>query len=605
VHDDQYRALLNVGSSSVCLFMYLRMKSPLERPQPAIGRARHHHSTCTGAYQTKDQCRKRQWCVFASLSNQRLECLLQIVGTLNTHIDGPDNSSLRAESEDVAIDGVADSSTEDSRPSTSLNYKRPTEPEDEKARFRSLYAPQPARAVKIPLATQSSLDPRHVIIFGEIGVDDDDTEVGPTTPGLAGLADQIEIAEAKLDSSSSIKPQTTSQASIKAGAGNTTPSSATSSPGLSSPLQVAATLIPPKATVLDYEKTSGERPYSYTGGLSTADFQKLQMGTFNKEPDPSASRGATLITASPTNQWPSFNSDDAPPDPSLSSSTSGRPGSSHSQLSPGFSLQQDAESEFSIQQQSFHLPQPLPAGAPRINRSPGLGSFPRGRAHGVGAPFSSQWSFPLAIQGGMPMQSLALTLPQASRSNTQMMAPAAPAVLMPMHTRQQYAATYYAQIQQAARAQAQAQVQAQSCGQPLSMYDMMSAGAVDPPLARLQQQHGAGPNFWQGHGQNSNDLTVNVMPDARTLALMQSMQGGFNGLVMYPPQLGALGYQAPPPSAGALGMYAGGGMGAGATGVPMYAQELYVQADQFAHGEDELRHVQRYPEYKTELCRVW
>jgi hypothetical protein len=148
-------------------------------------------------------------------------------------------------------------------------------------------------------------------------------------------------------------------------------------------------------------------------------------------------------------------------------------------------------------------------------------------------------------------------------------------------------------------------------------------------------------------------------------------------------------------------MYANGGMGAGATRVPMYAQELYAQADgafsaaaqmqqqylanynpaipqppaaalnqlaaasvnlqaaavaavaaanataasaagnatnsgpsannrklglyktelcrsweekgtcrygtkcQFAHGEDELRQVQRHPKYKTEVCRVW
>jgi hypothetical protein len=51
--------------------------------------------------------------------------------------------------------------------------------------------------------------------------------------------------------------------------------------------------------------------------------------------------------------------------------------------------------------------------------------------------------------------------PQASRANTQTVAPA---VLMPTHATQQYAAAYYAQYQQAAQAQAQAQAHAQAQG---------------------------------------------------------------------------------------------------------------------------------------------
>jgi hypothetical protein len=225
-------------------------------------------------------------------------------------------------------------------------------------------------------------------------------------------------------------------------------------------------------------------------------------------------------------------------------------------------------------------------------------------------------------------------------------------------------------------------------GQPLSVYDLMPPGAVDPSLTRIQQQQqqqlGGGPNF-----RPSNDPATNVMPGLMGM-------GGFAGApgpALYSPPPGALSHQIPPPPAG-LGMYANGGAGAGG---PFYTpQELYAHADaslsaaarmqqqylanaynpalpqpptaalnqlaaasvnlqaaavaavaavnatnpsvsagpsannrklglyktelcrsweekgtcrygtkcQFAHGQDELRNVQRHPKYKTEICRV-
>jgi hypothetical protein len=448
------------------------------------------------------------------------------------------------------------------------------------------------------------------------------------TPDPTGLAAQI--VQLKLDASSDIKPQTPPLGAGKPAPVATTPSTTestspapprglTSSP-VAARLHVAATLTPSKATVLDEERTSRGRPHSYTGGLSTADLRKLQMGTLNIEPDPSASRGATPVTAKPTKPWPTFNPEDA--NASLSSSTNGRPGSSSSQSGASFPIQEDEETEFMVQQQAaWHppQPQPLPAGAPRINQSPALSGFPRGP--GLGAPFNPQQrSYSPAIQGGLQMQS-----PPATYT---------------------------------------------TFGQPLSVYDLMPA---DPSIGRIQQ-HG-GPSFRQNdpglmsmggfaggpgpalYSPPPGALSHQVPPPPAGMG-MYANGGASAGAPFYTPQelyghadaalsaaarmqqqylanaygpaltqpaalntlaAASVNLQAAAVAAVAAVNATNPGVTAGPSAnnrkLGLYKTELcrsweekgtcrYGTKCQFAHGQDELRNVQRHPKYKTEICRV-
>ncbi|THH32355.1 hypothetical protein EUX98_g1872 [Antrodiella citrinella] len=195
-----------------------------------------------------------------------------------------------------------------------------------------------------------------------------------------------------------------------------------------------------------------------------------------------------------------------------------------------------------------------------------------------------------------------------------------------------------------------------SNSQQQQLYDMMlpTPPLDNPTMARLQQQHGV---YRPGHQHSASDPAS--LRDPATLALINSSMQAFVAGQMYPamaappamtmfanqfygaPQeaypsaelammarlqaqysgsYGPLPPQGMPLVASTTGSTVGGNAGNGPSAnnrkLGLYKTELcrsweekgscrYGSKCQFAHGEDELRKVQRHPKYKTEICRTF
>ncbi|TFK23081.1 hypothetical protein FA15DRAFT_488679 [Coprinopsis marcescibilis] len=190
-----------------------------------------------------------------------------------------------------------------------------------------------------------------------------------------------------------------------------------------------------------------------------------------------------------------------------------------------------------------------------------------------------------------------------------------------------------------------------SLGNTQQLYDMMLPGAGHdnhPALNRVQQQHGV---FRATHHHSASDPSS--LRDAAALAVLNSNMQFAPGMFAPPPgMLYANGYygaqdvtqlmagRVQPQYTGPYNMPAppltqqpqanpdasqsisptstGGGLGPSSNNrkLGLYKTELcrsweekgscrYGTKCQFAHGEDELRRVQRHPKYKTEICRTF
>jgi hypothetical protein len=297
-------------------------------------------------------------------------------------------------------------------------------------------------------------------------------------------------------------------------------------------LHVTAALTPPKAAVMGMgeERAARERPHSYSGGLSAADLKRLQTDGSSADSDGSLSRGTTPLTARPPKQWPLFTGEDA-------NYTSLNPNTARgiNGFAQASGLTRPDDSNHTVPQPlqlgAPPIPQPLPAGAPRINQTPTAGGFGRGMP--TNPSFSqSNKSYSPSLQSNMSIQPL-----------------------------------------QGAYGFAPGQHQ-----QSFSVYDLMP---IDPTVARIQQQHGAGPGFRPAHGHSQSDPSGTIMPDPATLALLGGMPAAFGGPAMYSPPPGALSHQIPHLPNGAMNLYGGAPMpgSAGLANQFFAPQELYAQAD--------------------------
>lgn len=174
-----------------------------------------------------------------------------------------------------------------------------------------------------------------------------------------------------------------------------------------------------------------------------------------------------------------------------------------------------------------------------------------------------------------------------------------------------------------------------SLGNSQQLYDMMLPGAPDnhPAIARLQQQHNVYPP--RTHHRSISDSSS--VPDVNSIALMTGNMQSYGAPGIYPGMPQALPmynqfYGATDPygrvtEAQALAaaarlqqsynsQVASNGPSANNRKLGLYKTELcrsweekgscrYGAKCQFAHGEEELRTVQRHPKYKTEICRTF
>ncbi|KAI0815326.1 hypothetical protein BC629DRAFT_1645366 [Irpex lacteus] len=334
------------------------------------------------------------------------------------------------------------------------------------------------------------------------------------------------------------------------------------------------------------------RPHSYSGGLSSADLVRLQQtGGSPGVPDSWGSPNGTPERPPP----------EQPQYPSLVN---------QSGLSRG---QEDAQGDLQGQQRAFNpFMQPQPAGvAPYQNARAapvmagpqlrGRGAFPP-QVQAAVAQTPSNFAFPTPLQpaplavGGQQLYEMMLPTPPLENPAMARLQQQSP--YRPGHA---HSASDPASLRDPAMlALLNSNMQAAfAAGQ---MYG--PSAMVPPTLALFNQFYGA-PDAY-------------ASPD---LAMMARLQPQFTGQYGIPAvqnaALGSLSISSQAAiNASVNGPSSTGGPNANNRKLGLYKTELcrsweekgscrYGAKCQFAHGEDELRQVQRHPKYKTEICRTF
>ncbi|CAK5264884.1 unnamed protein product [Mycena citricolor] len=441
--------------------------------------------------------------------------------------------------------------------------------------------------------------------IGEVSADSEDIPIRTPPKSKLGSAQLVETSP--LDTASIPSVNSSPLASDHIGVSHSRGSSTDSTVSSSQDSVASNTMVAPiKAEAVNGGIGAGdlkERPHSFSGGLSTAELRRLQQVE-------DASEGVDGTAQ----QWASMPQQFAPEQQPLYPSLSGNGAAVHRPppLGPAQlydyrtgALQnapsrEDLQIDYNMQSQ-------------QRNFSPGSPGFMPGRPNS-GVP-------------GMAYRQAPRGFPQPG------LVPSPTAMAYPPGTHGPH----------------------MSLGSSQQLYEMMLPGheSHHPAVSRVQQQH----NVFQGrHHHSTSDPSA--LRDAAALALLNSNMQAFNANMFpggMPPPAGmpmynqfyaapeAYGrpdvvtaqamarlqaqYTGPygmPPSMGIptdgslspVGSANGQGPSANNRKLGLYKTELcrsweekgscrYAGKCQFAHGEEELRNVQRHPKYKTEICRTF
>ncbi|KAI0343972.1 hypothetical protein BDW22DRAFT_1110352 [Trametopsis cervina] len=338
---------------------------------------------------------------------------------------------------------------------------------------------------------------------------------------------------------------------------------------------------------------SRNRPHSYSGGLSSADLVRLQQA--------GGSPGLS-DTWSSTNGTPDRPAvADQPTYPSLVNSN----GMSRGQ-------DQDISGDFQAQQRSFNLfPQAQVPGSGHA----GLYQNNRVNAALPGHQFRGRGAFPPQVQAvtqtppnyAFPAPLHPATLPiNGGQQIYDMMLPTPP-LENPAMARLQQQSPYRNGHQHSASDPASLRDPAMLALLNSNMQAAFAAGQMYGPTAMVPPTLALFNQFYGPEAYASPDL-----------AMMARLQPQYTGQYGIPSvQNVSLGGSAQANAQAAVNNAAmGGGPNANNRKLGLYKTELcrsweekgtcrYGAKCQFAHGEDELRQVQRHPKYKTEICRTF
>ncbi|TBU34971.1 hypothetical protein BD309DRAFT_980260 [Dichomitus squalens] len=350
---------------------------------------------------------------------------------------------------------------------------------------------------------------------------------------------------------------------------------------------------------------SRNRPHSYSGGLSSTDLVRLQQA--------GGSPGNTDTWSSP-HGTPERQAEQ-PTYPSLLASHNGAPSRLSEQQLQGNALtrsQEDLPADFQGQQRQFNpVPPNVPVGAPPAfvhGRPPNVATNipyrqpPRGFNPAIPPVVPSPTNF-----GGYPAPVHPGAMPPMANSQQElynMMLPTPPLDNPTMARLQQQSGVFQRTHQH-------------SASDPASLRDPATLALLNNAFAVGQMYPAMGPpalSMFNNQFYGAPGAEPYPSPELAAAQMMAQLQAQYTGAYGVP--LGAQGVAMNNTGSSHTNTNPGNGPSANNRKLGLYKTELcrsweekgtcrYGAKCQFAHGEEELRKVQRHPKYKTEICRTF